>query len=77
MNNISTDKNLSQIDPIESLANHVIGTATADGMIIRGRLIKFDERVIWLEKMSGDVVMIARAGIERIWRSHDCKRDSQ
>jgi hypothetical protein len=83
MNTItSTDKNLLQTDiakdPIKSLAGKVIGTATKDNMTIRGRLIKCDDNEIWLEKISGDIVMIARTDITRIWISRDCsKKGSQ
>lgn len=80
-NTISTDKKVSQNssidDPIEKLSGKVIGTATTDNMTIRGRLIKFDDRVLWLEKMSGDIVMISRAGIDRIWISADHRRSGQ
>lgn len=77
-NTIPTDKKVSQnhsiSDPIEKLSGKVIGTATTDNMTIRGRLIKFDDRELWLEKMSGDIVMIARAGVDRIWISADHRR---
>jgi hypothetical protein len=72
MNNSTTiDKS---IDPLETLSNTVIGIATSDGLTIRGRLINFDERVIWLQKMSDDLIMVKRADIERLWRSRDCRR---
>lgn len=76
MNNDGTSyKELSQtdIDPIKPFLGKVIGIATNDGFTIRGRLIKFDFRVLWLEKMSGDTVMIGRSGIDRLWLSRDCK----
>lgn len=74
---IPTDKNLSENDPTKKLYGVVIGTATSDGMITRGRLIKCDDREMWLEKITGDVIMIARPCIDRIWISKDCRAVSQ
>jgi hypothetical protein len=76
MNNTSY-KNVAEIEPLEKLSNVVVGIATNDGFTIRGRLIKFTARELWLEKMSGDAVMIARTDINRLWRSHDCRRGSK
>lgn len=72
----ATHKNLSEIDPIKTLLNTVIGLNTSDGLTVRGRLIKFDERVVWLQKMRGDTAMVARTDINRIWRSRDCKQEA-
>lgn len=69
----ATHKNLSEIDPLKTLLNTVIGLNTSDGLTVRGRLIKIDDNVIWLEKISGDACMIARDDIKRLWRSRDCK----
>jgi hypothetical protein len=66
-----TDLNLSGIDPIKTFLNCVIGIATSDGLTIRGRLIKVDDKVIWLEKISGDACMIARDDIKRLWRTRE------
>ena len=74
---VPTDKNLSENDPTKKLYGVVIGTASRDGTITRGRLIKFDDRELWLEKITGDVVMIARPCIDRIWISKDCQKVSQ
>jgi len=67
-----SDIRVSQ-DPFESILNTVIGISTSDGMTIRGRLVKFDDRVVWLHKMSDEVVMIARDDIRRLWQSRDCR----
>ena len=61
-------------DPLESFLNTVIGIATSDNRTIRGRLIKFDERVIWLHKMDDRKLMVARDDIRRLWQSRDCKQ---
>ncbi len=75
MNTISTnDINISD-DPIKTLSGKVIGTITNDNMVIRGRLIKYDQNELWLEKISGDIVMIARSDITRIWISRDCTKE--
>jgi hypothetical protein len=66
------DINVSR-DPLATLLNTVIGITATDGMTIRGRLIKINEKVIWLEKMSGDACMISRDDIKRLWRSRDCQ----
>lgn len=60
-------------DPLATFLNTVIGITASDGMTIRGRLIKVDDKVIWLHKMSGDMVMIARNDIKRLWQSRDCR----
>lgn len=73
----SSNINPSDFDPIKKLYGIVIGTATKDGMTIRGRLIKCDGGELWLEKITGEVVMIARSGIDRIWISRDCQKVSQ
>jgi hypothetical protein len=67
-----TNKKLSENDPLKTLCGMVIGTSTIDGIITRGRLIKCDDRELWLEKFNEDVVMIARAAITNIWVSRDC-----
>lgn len=60
-------------DPLATLLNTVIAVTDRDGLTIRGRLIKIDDKVIWLEKISGDACMIARDDIRRLWRSREVK----
>jgi hypothetical protein len=73
----SIDINVLQTDDLtKSLYGKVIGTVGKDGMVIRGRLIKADDRELWLQKVSGDVVMLSRSGIDRIWISRDCQKET-
>ena len=59
-------------DPIGALLGKVIGISCKDGFVIRGRLIKADDSEIWLEKISGNIVMVSRPSITNIWVSRDC-----
>jgi hypothetical protein len=69
----STDISVSEIsDPIGTLLGKVIGILCKDGLVVRGRLIKADDSEIWLEKISGNIAMVARASISNIWVSRDC-----
>ena len=65
-----SDINLSE-DPLKTLLNTVIGLNTGDGATIRGRLIKFDDNVIWLEKRYRALAMVARRSILRLWVAPD------
>ena len=79
MSNVaSSDINVSQIcDPIGTLLGKVIGISCKDGLVIRGRIIKADDSEIWLEKISGNISMVARAAISNIWVSRDCTRKGE
>lgn len=69
---IESDIKISN-DPLATLLNSVIAVTDPNGLTIRGRLIKIDSKVIWLEKISGDACLIAKDDIVRLWRTREVK----
>lgn len=72
----TTDENINMSveNPIERFRGKVLGILAPDGRILRGRLINYDATVLWVEKRNGDLVMVRRDSIVRLWESKDLKR---
>jgi len=60
-------------DPVKNLIGKVIGVTTSDGLTLRGRLVNVSDHEIWLEKLGGNLTMVLRAEITRIWVTADRK----